>query len=49
MKQSKGDDGRNQYLLKRLNQNRDIINSDRLYLEKILDLEIDNIEYNKIL
>ncbi|MCV0400617.1 MAG: glycosyltransferase [Nitrosopumilus sp.] len=48
MKQSKGDDGRNQYLLKRLNQNRDIINSDRLYLEKILDLEIDNIEYNKI-
>ena len=43
--QSKGDDGRNQYLIERITQNKEIINSDRLYLEKILDLEISNIVY----
>ena len=41
--QSKGDNGRNQYLLKRIEQNRDLVNSDKLYLEKILGLEITEI------
>lgn len=40
---SKGDEGRNQYLLERLRDDRDIINSDRLYLEKILELKIPTI------
>jgi len=48
IEQSKGDDGRNQYLLKRLKQNKEIINSDRLYLQKILELDISDIEYNLI-
>ncbi len=43
--QSKGDNGRNQYLLKRIEQNRDLINSDKLYLEKILGLKISEITY----
>ncbi|QLH02901.1 glycosyl transferase [Nitrosopumilus cobalaminigenes] len=47
MEQSIGDNGRNQYLIKRLNQNREIINSDRLYLERILGLEIRDIESKK--
>ena len=46
--QSKGDDGRNQYLLKRLKQNKEIINSDRLYLQKILDIEISDIKSNSV-
>jgi hypothetical protein len=41
--QSKGDEGRNQYLLERLRGDREIINSDKLYLEKILELKIHNI------
>ena len=41
--QSKGDDGRNQYLLERLGNNRHITNSDRFYLERILELKISNI------
>jgi len=47
IEQSIGDNGRNQYLIKRLNQNREIINSDRLYLERILGLEILNIKSEK--
>ena len=43
IKQSKGDDGRNQYLLKRIKQNREFINSDRLYLERLLEIEIPKI------
>ena len=43
--QSKGDQGRNQYLLKRIEQNSDLINSDKLYLEKILGLKISVITY----
>ncbi len=43
--QSKGDIGRNQYLLKRIEQNRDLINSDKIYLEKILGLKISEIKY----
>jgi len=46
--QSKGDDGRNQYLIERLRLNKDIINSDRLYLEKILDIKILEIEYDQV-
>ena len=40
IKESAGDDGRNQYLLKRIHQNRELINSDKIYLEKILNLKI---------
>ena len=47
IEKSIGDNGRNQYLIKRLNQNREIINSDRLYLERILGLEIINIDFEK--
>ncbi|MCV0430046.1 glycosyltransferase [Nitrosopumilus sp.] len=47
IEQSLGDDGRNQYLLKRLNQNKEIINSDRRYLEKILDFEITNVDFEQ--
>ncbi|HJJ22721.1 MAG TPA: glycosyltransferase [Nitrosopumilus sp.] len=38
--QSKGDLGRNQYLLKRIKENKEIFNSDKQYLERILDLKI---------
>ena len=41
--QSKGDVGRNPYLLERLGNNRDITNSGRFYLERILELKIPNI------
>lgn len=41
--QSKGDLGRNQYLLKRIKHNKDLINSDKLYLERILGLKIPEI------
>lgn len=43
IEQSKGDGGRNQYLLKRIKQNKEFINSDKLYLERILGLEISEI------
>ncbi|QLH04676.1 glycosyl transferase [Nitrosopumilus oxyclinae] len=46
--QSKGDEGRNQYLLKRLRNDRDITNSDRQYLEKILELRISSIDNETI-
>ena len=35
IEQSKGDPGRNEYLLKRINENKKIFNSDKLYLERI--------------
>lgn len=41
--QSKGDQGRNQYLLKRIKENKEFINSDKLYLERILGLKITEI------
>ena len=47
IEQSIGDNGRNEYLMKRLNQNKDLINSDRLYLEKILNLEITDIPHEQ--
>ncbi|MFQ5476613.1 MAG: glycosyltransferase [Nitrosopumilus sp.] len=43
IEQSIGDGGRNQYILKRLKQNKEFINSDKLYLERILGLEIPEI------
>ena len=43
-KKEEGDWGRNNYLLKRLNENNPIFNSDKKYLEKLLALEIDTIE-----
>jgi len=45
---SKGDEGRNQYLLERLRDDRDITNSDTLYLEKILELKIPTIHDESI-
>ncbi len=48
IEQSKGDEGRNQYLLERLRQNREITNSDKNYLERILDLKISNIQEEAI-
>jgi len=43
IEQSKGDLGRNQYLLKRIKENKEIINSDKLYLERILEFKIPEI------
>ena len=43
--QGKGDPGRNQYLLERIRHEREITNSDRLYLEKILEIKIPEITY----
>ena len=39
IEESKGDWGRNQYLLKRIKKNKEIINSDKLYLEKLLEIK----------
>lgn len=47
---SAGDIGRNQYLLKRINKNNPIFESDKKYLARILELNIDaiyNIEKEK--
>jgi len=43
IEQSKGDPGRNEYLLKRINENKEIFNSDKLYLERISGLKIPEI------
>jgi len=43
IEESKGDSGRNQYLLKRIKENKEIINSDKLYLERISKLKISEI------
>jgi len=43
IEQSKGDQGRNHYLLKRIQENKEFINSDKLYLERILELKIPEI------
>ena len=45
--QSKGDEGRNQYLVKRIKQEKEITNSDKQYLEIILGLEISEIIGNQ--
>ena len=44
--QSKGDEGRNQYLLKRIKQEKEIANSDKLYLEKIFGIKISDVKYD---
>jgi len=46
IEQSKGDSGRNHYILKRIKQNKEFINSDKIYLERILGLEITEITDN---
>ena len=46
LEESKGDQGRNQYLLKRIKQNNEIINSDKIYLETLLKLKISEITEN---
>ena len=43
IEQSKGDLGRNQFLLKRIKENKEFINSDKLYLERVLGLKIPEI------
>lgn len=48
MEQSKGDEGRNKHILKRIEQNKEITNSDTIYLEKILGLKIQEITSNSI-
>ena len=45
--QSKGDQGRNQYLLKRIKENKEIFNSDKLYLERISEQKIPEITDKK--
>jgi len=40
---SKGDEGRNQYLLKRIQKGRELAKSDKTYLEKLLDREVSSI------
>jgi len=47
IEQSKGDPGRNEYLLKRINENKEIFNSDKLYLERISGLKIPDKTDNK--
>lgn len=46
VEQSKGDEGRNKHILKRIEQNKEITNSDTAYLEKILGLKIKEITFN---
>ena len=52
IEQSQGDWGRNQHLLERIKLNREITNSDKLYLESLLELEIleiiDNTEKKQL-
>lgn len=47
IKDEKGDWGRNQYILKRINEGKEIFNSDKKYLQKILQEEISSIVENK--
>jgi len=51
IEQSKGDQGRNQYILNRIKENKEFLNSDKLYLERILGLKITeqpNIQHQQI-
>ena len=43
IEKSKGDEGRNQYLLKRIKKGRGLVRSDKIYLEKLLEREVSNI------
>ncbi len=43
IEKSKGDQGRNHYILKRIKENKEFISSDKIYLERILELKISEI------
>jgi len=45
---NKGDNGRNQYLIKRINENHPLFESDKKYLEKILEEDIIEIKNKPI-
>ncbi|MHA7647279.1 glycosyltransferase [Nitrosopumilus sp. S4] len=52
IKNSVGDDGRNQYLKKRIRQKKELLKSDKKYIEKILEVKIDKIsdeDYSNII
>ena len=44
---NEGDMGRNQYLLKRINKNEPIFESDKKYLNRVLELDVDKIYKSK--
>ncbi|MFB5628228.1 MAG: glycosyltransferase, partial [Nitrosarchaeum sp.] len=46
IKKESGDFGRNHYILKRLNENKIIFDSDKKYLERLMKIKIDSIENN---
>jgi len=48
IKDERGDWGRNHYLLKRINEGKEIFDSDKKYLQKILQEEIPSIVENKM-
>ncbi len=43
IEESKGDEGRNYYILERIKENKEIINSDKIYLERILEIKIPEV------
>lgn len=43
IEKSKGDEGRNHYILERIKENRGLIHSDKIYLERILEIKISEV------
>ncbi|MCJ8306969.1 MAG: glycosyltransferase [Nitrosopumilus sp.] len=43
IEESKGDEGRNHYILERIKENKEIIHSDKIYLERILEIKISEV------
>jgi cellulose synthase/poly-beta-1,6-N-acetylglucosamine synthase-like glycosyltransferase len=43
IKESKGDDGRNHYILERIKENIKLIHSDKIYLERVLEIKISEV------
>ncbi|MCV0392219.1 MAG: glycosyltransferase [Nitrosopumilus sp.] len=43
IKNTVGDDGRNHYLIKRIKQKKELLKSDKKYIERILEIKIDKI------
>ena len=43
LEESKGDEGRNHYILERIKENKEIIHSDKLYLERVLEIKISEV------
>ena len=43
LEESKGDEGRNHYILERVKENKEIIHSDKLYLERVLEIKISEV------